>query len=421
MFKKWLFVAGLAGLLLIPRGTGAVIGTIDTVPAATLLVPYFEVDLAPGGSRTTLFSINNASATAVLAHVTLWTDLGVPTTSFNVYLTGYDVQTINVRDLLVTGNLPRTASAGQDPTNTISPKGQASQDINFASCTGQLPPAPMSAGLLQGLRDAHTGAPSAVLGGSCGGRALDGTVARGYITVDTVNNCTTRLPGDPGYFNAGGSGDATNQNVLWGDYFFVDPTNNFAQGDTLVHIEASATDPETSVPSQYTFYGRTVGWTAIDNREPLGSKFAARFVNGGAFTGGTNLVVWRDSKTNQAPFACGAPPADLVQQDLYAFDEQENPFELNTLTPFPARTQKVAVNSAALPVTPAFGWLHMNLNHAGGLGPASEDVAAAQNFVAFAMDASGRFSVGQSAIQLESATAATSTCLSGSLVASRCQ
>ncbi|HBL30141.1 MAG TPA: hypothetical protein DD490_25165, partial [Acidobacteria bacterium] len=58
---------------------------------------------------------------------------------WDVYLTGYDVQTVNLRDILVSGILPRTASAGQDPTNTISPKGPISQDINFASCGGFLP------------------------------------------------------------------------------------------------------------------------------------------------------------------------------------------------------------------------------------------------------------------------------------------
>ena len=77
----------------------------------------------------------------------VWSDLSVPVLDFNVYLTGYDVQTINLRDILVNGILPRTASAGQDPTDTISPKGAFSQDINFASCTGLLPPPTLPAEL----------------------------------------------------------------------------------------------------------------------------------------------------------------------------------------------------------------------------------------------------------------------------------
>jgi hypothetical protein len=91
---------------------GAVTCALDDVPAATLLLPYFEVDLDNPLGRTTLFSINNASASAVLTNVTLWTDLGIPALYFQVYLTGYDVQTINLRDLFA-GVLPRTATVGR--------------------------------------------------------------------------------------------------------------------------------------------------------------------------------------------------------------------------------------------------------------------------------------------------------------------
>src|ERR1700719_2623576 len=87
----------------------------ERVPAATLLLPYFEVSLDDPNGLTTLFSINNAAAAAVLAHVAIWSDLSVPVVNFNVYLTGYDVQTINLRDIVVYGHLPQTASAGQDP------------------------------------------------------------------------------------------------------------------------------------------------------------------------------------------------------------------------------------------------------------------------------------------------------------------
>src|SRR5436853_7709153 len=102
---------GLGLLLLLGRANQAtaVIGTIDAVPAATLLLPYFEVDLNNPNGLTTLFSINNASATAVLAHVTVWSDLSVPVLDFNVYLTGYDVQTSNLPHLLA-GSIPVTSA-----------------------------------------------------------------------------------------------------------------------------------------------------------------------------------------------------------------------------------------------------------------------------------------------------------------------
>ncbi len=116
-------------------------------PGATLLLPYFEAQVpkkiggkAPG--ITTLFSINNASATAILAHVTIWTDLAVPVTTFNVYLTGYDVQTIDMVDIL-NGKLPITASAGQDPAGHDQPTrarvaGHQLRELQPASC--RIPP-----------------------------------------------------------------------------------------------------------------------------------------------------------------------------------------------------------------------------------------------------------------------------------------
>jgi hypothetical protein len=420
--KKFLFVALL---LLAVFGwqaeSGAVIGIVDAVPAATLLLPYFEVDLANPGGQTTLFSINASTATAVLTRVVLWTDLGVPVFGFHVYLTGYDVQTINLRDVL-NGNLPQTASAGQDPTDTISPQGQQppTQDINYATCTGILPPQALTPTDAQQLKEAFLGHASSYLSGQCGGINHGDSIARGYVTVDTINNCTLRFPNEAGYFAAGGTGDATNQNLLWGDYFHVNPTQNFAQGDTLVHIEASGTDPETSVAGEYTFYGRYVNWTAIDNREPLATSFGVRFVIGGSFTGGTSLLFWRDSKVNQGPFACpaalGVRPAwyPLGQEGIVIFDEQEHPQIpqpppfypppfIPTLIPFGAAAGRTLVGGPALPVPYNFGWLYLNLNTIGGSPNPPEDPAAAQAWVVVVMDANGRYSVGFPAIQLDNA------------------
>src|SRR6266550_1707987 len=74
-------------------------------PAATLLLPYFEVDAyAPIGSGpTTLFTITNTSRYPQIAHVTLWTDWAFPVLGFNLFLTGYDVQAINLYDVIVRG------------------------------------------------------------------------------------------------------------------------------------------------------------------------------------------------------------------------------------------------------------------------------------------------------------------------------
>src|SRR5690242_2352972 len=107
----WAMAAAVAAaIFLTPTRAWAqpsLVPIVSDVPAATLLLPYFEVDLANKLGRTTQFTINNASATAILAHVTVWSDLAVPVLVFNVYLTGYDVQTIDMRDILQTGVMPK--------------------------------------------------------------------------------------------------------------------------------------------------------------------------------------------------------------------------------------------------------------------------------------------------------------------------
>ena len=295
--KKLALCLALLGLLGLGGSAFAVQNTIDAVPAATLLLPYFEVDLAGDGINT-LFSINNASATAVLAHVTVWSDWSVPVLDFDVYLTGYDVQSISMFDILGNGNLPYTASAGQDPKDTISPKGPVSQDINFASCANTLPyqnPA-ISPAFKAHLQAALKGLKSPATG-RCYGEPYGDNIVRGYVTVDTVNACNLYFPSDWAFYSA----FITNQNVLWGDYFYVNPTENFAQGDNLVHIEAF---PQGFVPGDHTFYGRYNAATAADFREALPTTLAARYLNGGVFTGGTSLITWREGNSSAASVTC---------------------------------------------------------------------------------------------------------------------
>jgi hypothetical protein len=319
--------------------------------------------------------------------------------------------------------MPQTASAGQDPGDKISPKGPLSQDINFASCGGILPINPLPASFINHVQTSLTGKASPLIGGLCSGQALGDNIARGYITVDTVNNCTLRFPdlNDSGTYLGN---DITFQNVLWGDFFIVNVPQNFAQGGPLVHIEASLTDPKTITAGRYTFYGRydNVPWNAQDHREPLATTFATRFINGGVFLGGTDLLVWRDSKTAQSAFTCPATTGrpswyPLGQEGIDIFDEQEqvstppqcqvSPCITPTIIPFPAETQRVHVNGPSLPVPFTFGWLYLDLNTtiAGNPNPPS-DPAAAQAWVISTDSSAGQFAVGVNAIQLDNASAA---------------
>ncbi len=428
--KRLVFCLGLVGLLALGGQAIALPGTIDDVPAATLLLPYFELDLDSPNGITTLFSVNNASATTQLAHVTVWSTWSIPVLDFDVYLTGYDVQTFNLRDILVDGILPQTGfgttTAANDPG---SPRGLFSfPKVNFPNCNpGTTPPQPpvysipaISTTFRAHLQALLTGKRSTV-DNTCAGTNYGDNIARGYITVDDVNSCSLLFPSSTGYFISGGLGIADNDNVLWGDYFYVNPGENFAQGETLVHIEADAV--VFSTPGEYTFYGRYVTGTAADNREPTATTFAARYVTGGGFTGGTNLVVWRDSKFPPgASCTTGPNYGELFEQQIVVFDEFENPLTVVTGGPsgeptpgaqctFCDETQRVDVGGADGITTNAdFGWIYLNLNHAttrdATLGPGYINIA--QAWVTAVMDAEGRFSVGFDAIQLDNANTAVS-------------
>jgi hypothetical protein len=431
MSKKIAICLALVSLLALGGQAVAEIGTIDDVPAATLLLPYFEVDLNSTTGVTTLFSINNASAAAALAHVTVWTDLSVPVLDFDVFLTGYDVQTINMRDLL-NGILPVTAEDSVDAGDAFSNDGASTGTIlgdpldgNFPGTSGPcVTPSysPLSASFVQGhLQPALTGRLSSEV--ACVGVNYGDNIARGYVTVDLVTECNLQFPSTPGYFTSVADFD----NILWGDYFYVDPTGNFAQGETLVHIESCL--PGNGYTGfvgngagycpfglgDFTFYSRYVANTGVDQREGLASEFAVRYITGGLFDGGTDYIVWRDSRSTD--IVGGACPAEndfdwypLNQDLVVAFDEEENSEELCFLesdvspptggqqTCFPIETGRYNVRDSAVPgsqtldPTADFGWMFLDLD--------LTTLDRSQAWVTAVMSAEGRFSVGFDAVQL---------------------
>ena len=429
--KKLVTSIALLALLALGSQAVALVPTSDNVPAATLLLPYFECDLGtplgagnPNGVNT-LFSVNNASATAQLAHVTFWSDQSVPLLDFDIYLTGYDVQTLSVCDILLSGRLPQTGSGTNTTANEPgSPLGIFSgPDVIFPGCnTGSAPPQPpvysipaINASFRLHLQQLLTGRESTVDPDTCAGRNYGDNIARGYVTIDDSNSCTQLFPSDTGYFAPGGTGIADNDNVLWGDYFYVFAGENFAQGDLLVPIEANAAT--LSTPGEYTFYGRYVAGTAIDTREPLATTFASRYLRGGAFDGGTDLIVWRDSKFPPG-VDCDTGPnyGALFEKQIVVFDEEENPVTVQQGGPsgepepdaqcfFCDEAQRVAVAAPRFTLAQPFGWLYLNLNHTttldAALGPGY--IGRAQAWVVTTMSARGRFSVGFDALALDNA------------------
>ncbi len=467
--KRLALVLTLLCLLALGGQAFAELCTIDAVPAATLLVPYFEVDLeaAPGLGVDTLFSINNASAAPGIAHVSIWSDWSQPVLDFDVFLTGYDIQSVSLYQVLVAGNLPVTADEqsdqGQDggrvddPTSTCdgtvdscSPHhGQDGWDGSFdgsgiavlgvADCIDIFPFFVNPLLTPTRLAEIQAKLTGQAIDGSCFGADHGDSIARGYITIDNANACSLIFPNDPGYFSDGvDPGVASNINQLWGDWFIVDPVNNFAQGDNLVHVEAD--DDFDGGETGYTFYRRYTAFNgSADNREPLGTTWATRYLNGVPFDV-TSLIVWRDATINDIDAGghiCGAAgeggvgPAwhPMNETQVIAFDEQENweelcdPFFGDSGPPisppedpdfgdpvcFPLETQRVTLGTGNLEMSYSFGWLYLNLNVGLDDGSGADDLdpgtdgTLAQSYVAANHSALGLFSVGLSAIELTSA------------------
>ncbi|MGD2113953.1 MAG: hypothetical protein PVG07_02805 [Acidobacteriota bacterium] len=355
-----------------PRAGDCVIGP---GLAATLLVPYFEVELGTFTGKTTLVSVNNGLSSPTLARVVLWTDWAVPTVAFDVYLRGFDVQTINLRDVF-NGSIPSTG-AGADLSG-------------YPFCSSLTPvhanPA-LSPNQVAQIRGFHTGT-NGPMDPRCAGEYYGDGIARGYLTVDVVDECSgveavapiftpanTTYP----YFVDGGgsSGIAVTDNQLWGDVLYVDASRNFAQGMEVVGLWA---DPALfSGTNIFTFYGRYSGWDGRDDRVPLPYRWDQRFLNGGAFAGGANMIVWRDTESSAAsPLPCAAEPSwKPLMATCGCMDEQAGNYHGLPQTTFPLATQRVDV--AAMGVPYPFGWMQI-------------DGATSQVWVQSTLTAEGRYS-----------------------------
>lgn len=384
---KKLSMSGSAALvvLVLAAPAGAELCAIDNVPAATLLVPYFEVDPTKKGKVNTVVSVRNTEPVATVAHVTLWTDWAMATLSFDVFLTGNDVVTIDLRKILFEGELPQTAHSFNDPDDSISPHGDfpswdsapdnAGAPV-FSGCDQDLPPAPLDGALVDQIRAAHTGQDA---GEGCLGSDHGDGLARGYVTIDNVNDCSSEFPGGSGYF--GPDGVASDVNQLQGEFYITEKSGRGIAAGPAVAVEA---DPGFSGNGNvYTFYGRYVEAAGDDRREPLATTWMVRYLDSLPFGKGrrsvqSDLLIWRDTAYSglQVPRQCrtGLPawlPLDETQ--IVAFDEKSQAVQIcrSTTDPVlgdtnptcaPLATQRVRLGEGdwATPTDP--GWFFINLN-----------------------------------------------------------
>lgn len=355
---------------------------ISTSPAATLLLPYFEVDPS-GAGENTLVTITNVSDTSIVAHVTVWTNWSFPVLDFNLFLTGYDVVGLSLRDLLVSGNIPNTAR-----NTTISPRGvrstRSSTWIEAPYNTGSL--AATCAGsqggngavpgfLLSQIQSGLTGGPYSAGGTGCAqvGDVSDNMI--GYITIDTSAVCSQSLPTDAAYF----SSEIRWENQLIGDYIRLNDVEGVAGGNPLVHIKALPGGNATPVTTlAYTFYQRYIALLGVtDRRQPLPALFAGRYIEAGtAFD--TDYVIWREGPTTGAEtLSCNSQlprNASFPYVEIVRFDERENPTtrqggcQVSPCAPDQglAETQLINVNNSSyIPTDPSAdtgGWVYFNLS-----------------------------------------------------------
>lgn len=427
--KKLICVFAVASLLALGGSAIAELCSIEAAPAATLLLPYFAVDLDNVAGVNTIFTINNASATAALSHVVVWSDMSVEVLDFNVYLTGYDVQTVNLGLALRDGLLPITGNGEPE-----SPEGpfSVSDGNSYPDCDALSFPydnedngdgtcGELGCTRLADVQGMLLGDESSFLyPGDCVAIGDGDGVAKGYVTIDLVSDCTLQTPcgqgwddPDQGPYFTGDPATSIGQydNILWGDWFMLNPSENYAQGDTLVHIQAAnpANQAEIALLGNGSFYNRC-DWDVApyaDYRESLGTHFAAHWYENAAFTGGTQLTVWRDSTDDYGPFACGDEPwwYPMGQGQIVIFDEEENTTipDICTISPCPpadpedvfAPREANLVDIADLNPPFESGWIYMNLNESYG-----EGYDLRQNWVGAIHSANGRFSVGMNAIIL---------------------
>lgn len=375
----------VAGVLVaaLARPAAAALCAIDPVPGATLLYPVFELDLDSPATSDTVLTVQNIGDSAVIAHVTLWTDWAVPILDFDVYLARFDQQTIDMKDVILDGVLPVTGSA-------VSPHGPlAGPRVAFPGCnngttpgTGPVHQNPaLNTTIRAHVQAALTGGFSQVLGG-CAGSNRGNRIARGYVTIDASRSCSLLFPSSPGYFSAGGP--ASRRNVLVGDLTILRPAAMHAVSFPAIALEAA---PEgQSVPGNRTFYGRYVGGNGSDAREPLPTVFEGRNIDAGVLNGGTDFFVWRETGSPPATVQCGNNPAwaPLATQPVAYFNEQEGVTDVSQSFPIALDVQ------STLGVSPYFfGHAVLDLQHA-GVTPLY-GAPTAQAWVGWFLSATSRF------------------------------
>jgi hypothetical protein len=405
MKKTLMTCLAIVAVFAIASSAVAVTCTSDQRPAATLLVPYFQVSIdADGnvfgtgqGARDTLVTIMNASSAPMIAHVNVYDRYSVLQLDFNVALTGYDVQAMRISDI-ISGFLPNTLNFDGDDAC----QRNANADV-YPSSNGFLRVRPLAPATGQDNTQATTdyeahynlGDLIPNLQFNCGTGDLD-PLAIGYIMIDHANYCNLSDPTDPNYFYNDAIGM---ENNLWGEIIFTSGEGLPTYGISTVNMETDTTfgdaallDPDVTVRTFYARYWSpfldsppnacpncnqvnavndllvTSPWNVGfgDQREPLGLNWAVRWFDLGLSLT-TNFQVWRSSPSAPAALlqSCDIEEPTVT---LVFFDEDENTTTQGTCPSpctnptfnFPYETQQRNVLAFSRPGGAVAGWVDMS-------------------------------------------------------------
>lgn len=342
-----------------PRQGSAELCALDPVPAATLLVPYFEVSVprrCASGRFDTEVAVTNASAFERIANVVVWSEWSVPVLSFQLSLTGYGIASFRLSDILCTGSI----SNGENESITFS-------EAEIAHARALL-----------------TGRPSPETG-QCASQPEPSGKATGYITIDAVNTEAPGLPTDGASYVAALSFD----NVFFGDVYYHDAKipgatrvcgrggsscirkfKRFVRrergvtGIRAVAIEAG--EPGDFTAGDRTFYGRYLGASAQDRREPLPNIYHVRFdqtVRPKKY----ELIVWREGNSSFSPVSCEEDPDwhPIGMEQIVVLDTESNPMEpedTERLHSGSFNNELTMVKNALADISFDTGWIFLNFN-----------------------------------------------------------
>jgi len=389
---------------------------ITVSPAATLLLPYFEVDVSKpvNDAANTIFTVVNTSRLPQIVRVTIWTDYAYPALWFNVYLTGYDVQAISLYDVIARGALPTTATTIA-PGNRSAAAGANPKLVSLDAC-GNLGGSIADASLTALRTMLTTGASPSSNDCAVGSAHANAT---GYITIDLVNSCSTISPLDSSYF----SQVLLYDNVLTGDYEHVYPDRgmgNYAGGSPLVHIKAipDGGNVSTATPLPYTFYDRFTprGGRKVDRRQPLPSSFASRFIQGGTAGFFSDIMFWREGAAASNSSCAASANAAIPATSVIRYDDAENP-NVSALPLKMPSVMSLDTKSSALPPIngPSLtGWIYLNLDNQLGYVTQSNPYSTtrpSQNWVVVRMKAEGRYGVDYDATAMSNGCAVSAAVL----------